>query len=94
MTLNEKLQHTLRDIKYMISGANDQVAGKKVTILTNFNGQPHGRSKKSLKGSIQVVKRATFDQDQIWLWLEDDGQCWCAISVHDVEFLSDCGDQP
>ncbi len=94
MNISEKMRYALCDINEIIGGVSAQVAGKEVTILSNFNGQPHGRSRKSLKGSVQKVKRATYDGGSLWLWLEDDGQCWCAIGVDEVEFLSDCGDQP
>lgn len=92
MSIADKINYALIDIKNHVLEINDQVCGKKVTILSGFNGQPHGRSRKSLKGSIQTVKRATYDGGSIWLWLEDVGQCWCAIGVDEVEFLCDCGD--
>jgi len=94
MDVNEKLSCALSNIREIIAEASYRVAGKEVTILSSFNGQPHGRSRKSLKGSIQKVKHVTFDGGSLWLWLEDGGQCWCAIGVDEVEFLSDCGDRP
>ena len=94
MDISEKLSYALSDINDAIGAASDHVAGKKVTILSNFNGQPHGRSRKSLKGSVQTVKRASFDGGSLWLWLEDGGQCWCAIGFEEVEFLCDFGVQP
>lgn len=30
--------------------------GSRVRILSNFNGQPHGGSKKSLKGTIHTIR--------------------------------------
>lgn len=36
------------------------VAGRKIRVLSNYNGQPYGRSRKSLHGQVLTVERGSF----------------------------------
>jgi len=40
---------------------NALLSGLSVTILSNFNGQPFGRSRPSLKGKTYTVSHAFYD---------------------------------
>lgn len=92
-TLKTQLYEYQRKAVIIANQMAELVAGKRVRIKTNYNGQPSGRSKKSLKGTIQTVTHLTVEParhaPQTFLWLQDHGQCWCAIPIEDVEFVQD-----
>lgn len=64
---------------------NDGVKLRRVKIKSNFNGQPYGHSKKSLKGEMFTVKSGFFDGfNGPCLFLDGIS---LSIRVDDVEFL-------
>ena len=64
---------------------NEGVKDRRVKVTSDFNGQPHGRSKKSLKGEMFTVKRGFFDSfNGPCLFLDGIS---LSISIDDVEFL-------
>jgi hypothetical protein len=89
MSIAEKLIDANQTIKNIQEEARCLVAGRKVRIVSNFNGQPCGRSRKSLKGTVQTVKSLQLDGYHIWLFLEDGGKCWCGVGLKEVEFIDD-----
>ena len=56
--MGEQLKILLRDIAYRDGLISDMLKGQTVEIVSNFNDQPHGRSKPSLKGKRFIVKGA------------------------------------
>ncbi|KKK88912.1 hypothetical protein LCGC14_2738380 [marine sediment metagenome] len=75
------LQNQVLDVH---NTAQAMMIGKQVKILSDFNGQPYGRSKKSLKGKTFFVISVEIDRFQIWLFLKD---MRCGIDSKEVEFI-------
>lgn len=72
------------DIVGSLNRFRSYVSGKKVRILSIHNDQPFGRSKPSMKGSVETVRDAGWTMSGLYLMLEGRR---CGIAVHDVEFL-------
>lgn len=87
MSIAEELRDANQAIRNIQEEARCRVVGKQVRIVSNFNGQPYGRSRRSLKGTIQTVNSLLLDGHHIWLFLEDGGRCWVGIGLKEVEFL-------
>jgi hypothetical protein len=67
--------------------ANKALCGFKVRILSNYNGQPYGRSRKSLKGSIQIIDSVRLSgQDLAHSYASLRGHSLC-IGLDEIELL-------
>ena len=53
-------------------------------ILSDYNGQPYGASRKSLKGTVQTAIGGSLDGADVTLFLEDHR---AGIFMSEVEFL-------
>lgn len=51
-----RVQDELMQALRKAQDASKQFIGRKIRIISTYNGQPYGRSKKSLKGTIQIIK--------------------------------------
>ena len=69
---------------------SERLKGCTIEIVSNFNDQPHGRSKPSLKGKRYKVKGAAADLEcggRIVLWCEG---LWCLPTlVRDAVIVED-----
>lgn len=89
---NQEIQNTAlfysREVYAAQSKYFDLVIGKTVKILSDFNGQPYGNSKKSLKDTTFIVSNAIIDDNgKRWLW---DGNCnHTYIEMENVEFVEE-----
>lgn len=57
------IKDDLQNVKANINKMNEALCGRKVVIKSDYNGQPHGSSKKSLKGTTATIRRFFFDTD-------------------------------
>ena len=55
--LKEELAKLVREQDDLRMRASALVTGRPVRILSNYNGQPYGRSRKSMKGREMTVER-------------------------------------
>ena len=62
------------------------VVGRIVKIISDFNGQPYGNSKKNLKDTTFKVIHATID-DGGRCWLHDGDYNHTYIGIDEVEFM-------
>lgn len=69
--------------------ANEFVKGRGVRIVSKFNGQPHGRSRKPLTGKIFHARSVLITSSNISLWIGDE---LLACGLEDVEFIDDLHD--
>jgi len=60
--------------------------GRHVIITGWYNGQPHGSSKKSLKGKNFIIRHAYLDSNRLCFFLEGQN---LGIDSNDVEFAED-----
>ena len=61
------------------------VVGRSVCIASDWNGQPWGRSRPSMRGQTMVVERARLDPHWgIFLFLKGER---CSIRAKEVEWL-------
>lgn len=72
------------DISSSIERFERYVKGRRVRILANRNDQPFGRSKPTMKDSVEVVTRAGWNVEGMYLMLEGRK---CGVKVYDVEFI-------
>jgi hypothetical protein len=68
----------------IIEKVNAAYKGKKFKVISNYNGQPYGRSKKSMKGEILTVELIGFDNEKAYIFPE--GQR-LSIGINEVEFM-------
>jgi len=84
-----EIKNMAYSITTKIKKANDQIRdlliGKKAKIVSDFNGQPFGHSKNSLKGMTFTVKDVTVGSDCVHLW--DGNYDHCCIGLGEVEFV-------
>ena len=59
--MDKQLKKLLRGIVEYEGLIEDMLKGKTVEIVSNFNDQPHGRSKPSLKGKRFAIKSAHIE---------------------------------
>jgi len=91
---NTEIQRECKTASFKISRTQEYLSmmmvGRKVKILSDFNGQPYGTSKKSLKGKILTVKMVTANYADVQVLLEGEK---LFIPVEEVEFMEDgkCG---
>ena|SRR5271157_1663306 len=55
--LKDKLAELIQDQQNLQLKASALVIGRPVRILSDYNGQPYGRSRKSMKGREMTVER-------------------------------------
>ena len=79
-------------IKNMETGINRQIdvvckelIGWSIKIISNYNGQPVGRSRPSLKGQTRIIKHVFFAHSEFHYFIEDE---LCALSSDDFEFIT------
>lgn len=86
--LDEKLRNQLQDLNQVAISLEDKAGklakGKWVEVTSDFNGQPFGRSKKSLRGKQFQVRTVILDRHGVTLWI---GKELLACRITDVRFM-------
>jgi len=87
--MNDKdIKHELRRIKLdaeiLQLRADTLVVGRPVRILSDYNGQPYGRSRRSLRGETRTAEHVHVDSRGIYLFLREER---VSIPVEEVEWL-------
>lgn len=71
--------------------ANDQIngmlKGRKVRILSDYNGQDMGTSRPSLKGRVFTVTWACYDRGSVTVGLDGPRHLTNAVDLKEVEVL-------
>ena len=89
MNRDQEIKHQLRrlklDAEIMQLKADSLVIGRPVRILSDYNGQPYGRSKRSLRGETRTAERVHIDPHHgISLFLREER---LSIPADEVEWL-------
>ena len=71
-------------IEGIISKVNKNYVGKRFRVLSNYNGQPYGRSKKSMKGDILVVESIGFNDEKAYIFPKGHR---LSLGINEVEFI-------
>lgn len=80
---------TTTSINLAVEDFRRAVVGRKVRILSNYNGQMYGRSKRSQHGQIVTIKQAHLSALDNWCFqLEEFASGHPFIQMKDVEFVS------
>jgi hypothetical protein len=58
---HEEIAACASEVKRLLDGLESRLKGRRVRILSNYNGQPWGSSKRSLKGKVLEVERIYYD---------------------------------
>jgi len=84
--IKRELKRLKLDADILKLKADTLVIGRPVRILSDYNGQPYGKSRKSLKGTVMTVERVgTIDPHWgVSLFLRGER---VAIREDEVEFL-------
>lgn len=83
--MKTQLENFLVEAKAAHERLNALVKDKQVRIVSNYNGQPFGRSKRSLRGEIMTVTGAHIDPHWgVYLRLKGER---CSILASEVEWL-------
>lgn len=88
MSTNQEIMNKLKSIQAKIESleqeANELVAGRKARIISDYNGQPYGHSKFSMKGKIIKINNIVFDG--YFTCFSGEG-LRVGISFSDIEFI-------
>ena len=91
MTNNKILQTInlhLSAIKLHSESIRKALEGKRYKIISDFNGQPYGHSKPSLKGKVFVVRGVVVDEyEDVSVWNGNIDHCF--INLDEVEFIEE-----
>lgn len=68
----------------IIKSVNHEYKGRKFRILSNYNGQPYGRSKRSMRGQILTVSFVSFDDEKAYIFPEG---YRLSLELREVEFI-------
>ena len=71
-------------IKDLVDSVNMEYIGKKFRVLSNYNGQPYGRSRKSKKGQIFTVDWIGFDDGKAFISPKEERLC---LGLDEIEFI-------
>jgi hypothetical protein len=82
--IKSELKRLKLDAEILQLKADALVIGRPVRILSDYNGQPYGRSKRSLKGETRTAERLHIDSHGIYLFLRDER---VSIPADEVEWL-------
>jgi len=83
--IKSELKRLKLDAEILQLRADALVIGRPVRILSDYNGQPYGRSKRSLRGETRTAERLVIDPHHgISLFLRDER---LSIPVDEVEWL-------
>jgi hypothetical protein len=77
--------HDCRTIVAKEKKLNVLLRGRTAQILSDYNDQPYGTSKKSLRATIQVVERVIIEQTGISVKLEGHR---LFIDIQELRFIS------
>lgn len=83
-SIQNYLKVSLKKIQEMERIGASLVIGRKVEIVSPFNGQPYGSSRKSQKGKIKIVTGLHLDSGGVYLQIEGERLC---IRLDEVRFL-------
>jgi len=71
-------------IEGIVKAVNDAYQGKQFRIVSNYNAQPYGRSRKSKKGQILTVDSIGFDDARVHIFPKEER---LALGLNEVEFI-------
>lgn len=84
--IKTKLRELHSEARELERKATTQVAGLKAMITSNYNGQPYGRSKPSMKGKIVTVTDCYLDHyDEPYVFVKG---LRVALSINEIRFMS------
>jgi len=87
---NSEIQRECKNYSQRIQSIHDEVSamivGRQAKILSDYNGQPHGYSKKSLKGKVITIKYVLIDSFGCQVW-DGDWNHNCYIPITEIEFI-------
>lgn len=87
---HDNLVGTLKEFSDRVNPEREAIAnsliGQKVRILSNYNGQSYGRSRKSKKGTIQTIREAYFYGTSWAICLVGEIRC---LGLNEVEFIGE-----
>lgn len=86
--LQAKANHLRREQARLEGIAHDAFVGQRVRFVGSFNGQPHGRSKKSLAGQEAVITSVCLDE-LLGVTFHSAEPRWiqAGFTMRDVEFI-------
>jgi len=87
--INKRMQRALLEAKNSAFALelklNTEISGRPVRITSDWNGQPYGRSRKSMRGREMTVERAHVDPHWgVFLFLRGERS---SIRAEEVEWL-------
>jgi hypothetical protein len=79
-------------VKTHWEAAQLEAVGKRVRVVSDFNGQPYGRSRASLRGQILIIDSVhLYDDGRVsFCGHREDGR-WldAGFGINDIEFLEE-----
>jgi len=85
--LKAALAKHVRHVQSINDDANRALKGVRVRIVSDYNGQPYGRSKPSLKGTICTVDSVSIDDNRAHIFLKEYLYGHPSVGLNDIEFI-------
>jgi membrane protein implicated in regulation of membrane protease activity len=84
-SLKKDINNYIRDISKLKNIVRKKLKGRTIKIVSDYNGQPYGSSKKSIKGSIWRIKSVWFNGDTWGVFIDgySVGLCYDEIEIID-----------
>ena len=88
MTAADTVRDAMDSMRHTMDAISKAFVGRTVKVLSDHNGQPYGRSKKSWKGETAIVKHVLIDTTVWEVLLTLSGHEYeCMIPADEVEFV-------
>jgi len=88
-SLKKYVQTRCSKIEQLQKEIGDKFEGRSVRILSNYNAQPYGNSKPSLKGKVFKITSAHIDSRDCYFFLEGYEYGCSGVFIDEVEFLKE-----
>lgn len=85
--IHTQVKQAQREIKEIQDRIHKLLKGRTVRIISNYNGQPLGSSRKSWKGREGKIKEAHVNGRDCVVWLDINGYSEPGLYLHELEFL-------
>ena len=81
--VKQQVLNTSREINKLERDIELLCVGQVVTVTSNYNGQPYGRSRPSQKGKKGIITSVTARGDRVWFFVGGES---LALSLDEVAF--------
>lgn len=83
----QEIRALMATIRQAQQGAALLLRGRKVRIVSDYNGQPYGHSRPSMRGRLGEIVLVHMTGEDCEVWLKDLQYGYPALSLSELEFI-------